>query len=559
MKRKPIALLLSLCLILGAIVLPSYAVGASVGALAPSDCDELGNGAYTAIYEGVLSGEERIDLSDYHLNESDARVIFETLYYSEAELFFISSAYSYAVSSETGMMGSITPKYLCEKSEIPGLLEDFYERTDAILDSSPVGASDFAKVAYVHDYIAQNFTYDYTYTNYDVYSMLVEGTGVCQPYSLLARYLLRRLGVETECVTSDSINHEWNTVRLDGEWYHMDITWDDADDAGFYGQVGHEYFLCSDEEFMQGDHASAWVSPVVCDDRSYDGDFREVTSSFVYLDGETYVICGADLCESGTECDENPSCHYGNICLYDEQSGVLTSVHTIDVIWHTYMRSTAWLGIFSGLACLNGMLLYNSETSICYYEPESDESGVLASLGTSGGYVYGMKLDGTDIVYALKTEPNDDGFRECRKKVAYTVTWMIGGVAYKENYFYGDTPACGRSTALPEDTHRFDFIGWDKEIRPVTADVTYTAVYSATQIYAESATRLLQLVSDAEVAGASRAARYEALSEAQAIRDQVNPTYEGVAAAKTRLDRMILTYDTEISGLFVFEGWVPKP
>ena len=28
-------------------------------------------------------------------------------------------------------------------------------------------------------------------------------------------------------VTSEVINHAWNLIKLDGEWYQVDVTWDD--------------------------------------------------------------------------------------------------------------------------------------------------------------------------------------------------------------------------------------------------------------------------------------------------------------------------------------------
>ena len=34
-------------------------------------------------------------------------------------------------------------------------------------------------------------------------------------------------------------SHAWNLVQLDGKWYHVDVTWDEAG--------GHLYFLKSDD------------------------------------------------------------------------------------------------------------------------------------------------------------------------------------------------------------------------------------------------------------------------------------------------------------------------
>ena len=333
MRNKLLSLLLALCMLVS-LSLPALALGegtdAAEPALAPSYLETAGGGAYEAMRLGLLAGEERIDLEPYGLTIDALTSLFATLYYSEAELFFISAGYSYSKTSD-GRVVALTPTYLCEVGEIPALLDEFYAMTDAILAEIPAKLSELGRVAWVHDYIAQSFVYDNTYTNYDVYSMLKTGTGVCQPYSLLARYLLRSLGIETECVTSDALSHEWNTVRLGDAWYHMDITWDDCDDEGFYGQVSHLYFLCSDAEFARGEHASEWIAPAACDDTRYDGDFADVSTAFVPVDGLLYAIEG------------------GAVSRYEEEAGEFTALHTIGEIWHTYLSATGWQGTFSSI------------------------------------------------------------------------------------------------------------------------------------------------------------------------------------------------------------------
>ena len=62
----------------------------------------------------------------------------------------------------------------------------------------------------------------------------------------------------------------------------------------------------------------------------------------------------------------------------------------------------------------------------------------------------------------------------------YTVTWKIGEEGTKETYRYEAIPTFKGSTDRADGEHgrNFVFIGWDKEIAPVTKNVTYKALYS---------------------------------------------------------------------------------
>ena len=61
----------------------------------------------------------------------------------------------------------------------------------------------------------------------------------------------------------------------------------------------------------------------------------------------------------------------------------------------------------------------------------------------------------------------------------FTVDWDVAGTITSEKYKRGELPSFKGSTDREgtEDT-KYTFIGWDKEIVPVTEDITYTAVYS---------------------------------------------------------------------------------
>ena len=106
---------------------------------------------------------------------------------------------------------------------------------EIITDDMNVGE----KILAVHDWMCQNITYDTdTYygnenKNRDSYwaeGALLNKTAVCQGYAMACSYMMYLIGVPSRVVISWSMNHAWNHVLIDGEWYELDITHDDMDD-----------------------------------------------------------------------------------------------------------------------------------------------------------------------------------------------------------------------------------------------------------------------------------------------------------------------------------------
>ena len=60
------------------------------------------------------------------------------------------------------------------------------------------------------------------------YFGIIRNTGVCENYAYAAKYLMTMAGLEVICC--DSGGHAWNMIRLDGQWYEFDCTWDDDTD-----------------------------------------------------------------------------------------------------------------------------------------------------------------------------------------------------------------------------------------------------------------------------------------------------------------------------------------
>jgi hypothetical protein len=102
------------------------------------------------------------------------------------------------------------------------------------------GMTDLEKEEAIHDAILEQVTYDYQYFNHGIptktdtqgiFGSLVEGYSVCGGYARTMMVLGRMAGLDILYVTgmTGGIGHAWNLVRIEGEYYHVDATWDDGD------------------------------------------------------------------------------------------------------------------------------------------------------------------------------------------------------------------------------------------------------------------------------------------------------------------------------------------
>lgn len=144
-----------------------------------------------------------------------------------------------------------------------------YEQMVPIIDSIIAGIeddmSDLDKIIYLHDTIVDMTDYRLldNKTIYTASGVFLDRTAVCAGYAKAFNVLLNRIGLETGYVVGTSLNHGWTYVKLDGQWYHVDPTWDDTR-TPVAGKVSRANLLRNDKEFSK-DHG-VWEVRVVAED-----------------------------------------------------------------------------------------------------------------------------------------------------------------------------------------------------------------------------------------------------------------------------------------------------
>ena len=119
--------------------------------------------------------------------------------------------------------------------------------------------SDVDKVMAVHDYLIDHIEYSNPHIRSFAYGALIEGKAVCQGYAQSLAMILNNLNVECHTIVamtkgSNPVLHEWVRVKLDGEWYYIDLTWDDTPWAE---DKNYKYFLIN-TDMISRDHKTGY-------------------------------------------------------------------------------------------------------------------------------------------------------------------------------------------------------------------------------------------------------------------------------------------------------------
>lgn len=147
-----------------------------------------------------------------------------------------------------------------------------YDAAKAVLDKTiQDGMSDYEKEEALYNWVVSNVNYDWTHQDvmtetpresYTPYGGLVERKAVCLGYATTFQLLMDLAGVE--CITvvgaafQSTEDHAWNMVRLDGNWYCVDATWDanarEGIGAGSYRREYWNYFNVTSDVMAGSNH-----------------------------------------------------------------------------------------------------------------------------------------------------------------------------------------------------------------------------------------------------------------------------------------------------------------
>ena len=117
------------------------------------------------------------------------------------------------------------------------------------------GMNNYEKIKVIHNYIVNHTIYDQEQASNNTkniplsntaYGPLFLGKAMCGGYTDAMALFLDKMGISNYKIASEK--HIWNFVYLDGEWKHLDLTWDDPVVSTGENILLETFFLISTDE-----------------------------------------------------------------------------------------------------------------------------------------------------------------------------------------------------------------------------------------------------------------------------------------------------------------------
>lgn len=193
---------------------------------------------------------------DGDISEKQIYEAIEAYKNDHPEVFWIKSGYKYYKINSTT---HIELYYTMTGDELVSAKSRLESKLDSIVKAAPKNAGVYEYELYANNYIIDNCVYDDTAAQAegvvgnenDAYGALVEQRAVCEGYARAFKLLCNKLGIECVNITGTAENraHQWNCANIDGEWYHVDTTWNDSEGEW----TKNDYFNLTDEQ-IEKDH-----------------------------------------------------------------------------------------------------------------------------------------------------------------------------------------------------------------------------------------------------------------------------------------------------------------
>ena len=213
--------------------------------------------SYRKLFEGIFNYQGVIEFPEKAVTADQIEDLINFVLKTGSVLDLPGSRYEVFVDNEQ-FVTKVSLSYNHSFKEGAVMYDTLMKRVDEIVKEAEPLLSEYDKIKYFHDTIINGCVYDDTAPDiHTAYGVLCGGRGVCDGYVKAFQLLCEKANIAAIPVygkvlddPSATEDHMWNKVRCDGEWYNIDVTWDDP--RGDEQVLRYDYFLIDDATAGRG-------------------------------------------------------------------------------------------------------------------------------------------------------------------------------------------------------------------------------------------------------------------------------------------------------------------
>ncbi len=232
---------------------------------------------------------KQVVIADTLMTESDVRLTIKALTDDNPQIFWLSTTFGYLLNKNENytavqLYSKVSPDTLADS------ITKLKTTVNSFLETLRDNMSPYELELLIHDYILATCSYDKTVevddsglpqeltNSFDAYGALVCQKAVCEGYARAFQLLCNSAGIKCLNIIGESQGelHMWNAVELDGDYYYVDITWDDSDDKA----LKYDYLNINEKQLLYDHEFSKLASEMTDEEICGDGKLNALTSNF---------------------------------------------------------------------------------------------------------------------------------------------------------------------------------------------------------------------------------------------------------------------------------------
>ena len=194
---------------------------------------------YKSIYVSIVNKESYVYIA--HIKKENLEKIYIGISYDHPEIYYIDfSTVNYEIDS---CRIRLIFEYLFSRGILATIENKTNQEIERIVSvmSSNSGKGIIQIEKSIHDYMVNSISYDYealrnksmNRCSFNIYGVINNRLAVCEGIAKFVKLTLNKLGIECficggKCILENEKieDHAWNVIKIEEDYYHIDVTWD---------------------------------------------------------------------------------------------------------------------------------------------------------------------------------------------------------------------------------------------------------------------------------------------------------------------------------------------